>query len=730
MEDGITAVHVPRVRQLESCCCIVEIGKLKILVNLGTEYDMSLGIYMDLEYLKGITHIILCSSDISSLGGLIHLESLGINAPIYGTVPIKILGRIEILERLKVLEKFHGNSSLDMKQDKIFDRIIPLKYTQTVELEDGIVVGPLNSGSSVGGAIWKIRKNEQEWIICDKINHRKEAHLDGLDISNISKPLGVIVNSTQVVKEQSTRRMRDKELVDSVVKCINGNGKVFIPTGYSQLLEIAMTLYNHKETQEMPMALYSFYGNKYFDMVKTILEWTGSSILHKFNQEKENPFNLLNLKFYNECPDSEISESIIFVIDKHGNSGFSPVILPHIAKSSKNLILRVSSSLQYKKKQECSDATEGSDKGEKTRSDTEDKSDESERQPVPTKETSSRYTITLAPIKYTRLSTTEIENEYKKSKKEQEAQEAQEKIDRIVKQKIEDSSEEEEDRKQIFNRFWHELQDEIETNEERITYLDFDINGTGSKLLFPNPAKRKPTDEYGEPVYIQKEKEEEKETEVIMKPEVVQKRAFRISIRKERALKIRAQVKTLFFSSESDIFNLKVVLSGIGSEKIVVYGEDLILRKVLKEYFACTTAAPEVLELCDRKTLEGIRHTLPLKIRNEELSSIKVQKLGNTLIGYFTARVNRAEKVPILEIEEASETKESICVGTVKLSEIRQIFIDAKIKADVVDEKLVVNDMISIYFDKQQLILEGDISKELYEVKKLLSKSIAYLRSE
>ncbi|OAG33723.1 cleavage and polyadenylation specificity factor subunit 2 [Nematocida sp. ERTm5] len=743
MEDGITAVHVPRNTPLESCCTIVEIDNLRILVNFGTEYDLSLDIYSDLEYLKGITHIILCSSDISSLGGLIHLESLGIDVPIYGTVPIKILGRIEILERIKVLEKFHSIGSSEAKQDRVFDKIIPLKYTQTVELSDGIFVGPLNSGSSVGGSVWKIRKNEQEWLICDKVNHRKEAHLDGLDTSNISKPLGIVVNSTHVIKEQNTRRMRDKELVDCIVKCINNKGKVFIPTGYSQLLEIVMTLYNHKDTQELTMALYSFYGSKYFDMVKTILEWTGSSILQKFNQEKENPFNLLNLKFYNECADCEIPEDIIFVIDKHGNSGFSPVILPGIAKNPQNLILKMSDSLQYKERADSIRAEEGGSTEVKNSNDaslsdaiSDDKSISKEASSdcnqVSKKARQYQYShsIVLSPIKYARLSTTEIETEYKKSKKEQDEQEAQKKIDSLVKQKIEDSSEEEEDRKQIFNRFWHELQDEIETMEENITYLDFDIKCAGSELLFPNPAKRKPTDDYGEPVSIQKDKEEEKEVEVIMKPEVIQKKAFRISIRKKQTIEIYAQIKTLLFTSESDIFNLKIVLSGIGSEKIVVYGEDPILRKVLKEYFTCTKTSMQVLELFDRQKLEGIRHTVPLKIRNDALSHIQVQKLGNTLIGYFKAKVQSAEKIPILEIDGMENIGESICVGTAKLSELRQIFIDEKIKADVVDNKLIISDEISIYFDKQKLILEGDISKELYQVKKILSQSIACLHSE
>ncbi|KAI5191310.1 cleavage and polyadenylation specificity factor subunit 2 [Nematocida minor] len=740
MEDGIAVVHVPRVKQLDSCCLIVEIDSLKILVNFGTEHSLSLEIYSNIECIKDVTHILLCSSEITSLGGLLHLQKLGINAPIYGTVPIKILGRIELLERIEVLNKFHLADTSELQPDEAFDRIIPLKYTQTVELSDEITVGPLNSGSSIGGAIWKIRKNEQEWIICDKVNHRKIAHLDGMDISNIYKPSGVIINSTTVNKEQMSRKTRDKTLIDHVLKTVAREGKVFIPTGYLQLLEIVMTLHNYKETRDIPMSLYSFYGKKYFDMVKTILEWTGSSILHKFNQEKENPFNLLSLTFYEECASSQVDGTIIFVIDKYGNSGFSPVILPYIAENPNNLVLKVIDTLQYKE-EECKSerlATNSAEEGVSKDKDAEVEA-EAEESSIKIKDASSEEesakketvcTIQISPIKYSRLSSSEIETEYKKSKKEHDEHEAQKKIDSLVKQKIEDSSEEEEDRSQIFYKFWHELQDEIETKEDQITYMEFDIRCTGSELLFPNPAKRKPTDEYGEPLYIQKEKEVEQEIEVEMEPKEIQKKTFRISVRNEETIKIRARIETLLFSNECDIFNLKVVLSGMDAEKIVVCGENSMYRKILKDYFSYTRASSTVLELSDKQEMAGVRHTVPLKIRNDLLPYIKVQKIGNSLIGYFTGRVEKTEKVASLEIEEELPKKENICIGTVKLSELRQVFIDAKIKADVIDDRLVVNEGIIIYFDGENLVIEGDVSKELYTVKRLLSQSVAYLSTE
>ncbi|KAH9386214.1 cleavage and polyadenylation specificity factor subunit 2 [Nematocida major] len=719
MEDGITVVHVPRKKKLDSCCAVVEIDNLRVLVNFGTEYDLSLDVYEDLEFLKEVTHIIVCSSEISSLGGLIHLKSLGVCAPIYGTVPIKILGRIEMLERVKVLEKFHGVSLGESRKDEVFDRIIPLKYTQTVELSENVTVGPLNSGSSVGGAVWKIRKGEQEWIVCDRVNHRREAHLDGIDVFNISKPSGVFINSTPVLKEQTTRKARDKALVQHVLNTINRNGKVFIPTGYSQLLEIAMTLHNYKETQDIPMALFSFYGRKYFDMVKTILEWTGSAILHTFNQEKENPFNLLNIRFYDECANSSAAERIIFVIDMHGDSGFSPVLLPGIAKDSRNLILNVRGTLQYTKRVSTDPTEKETDASQKESSHSSDEKAED------------ACTMQLCPIKYTRLSNTEVETEYKRSKKRHDEQEAQKKIDSLVKQKIEDSSEEEEDRSQIFCRFWHELQDEIETKEAVMSYLDFDVKCAGGELLFPNPSRRKQTDEYGEPLQMQKEKEEEKEIEVVLEPDVVQKKVYRISVGKPQNIKIRASVQALMFSSESDIFNLKVVLAGMEAEKIVVYGEDPMYRKVLQEYFLYSRASADVMELVNRQAMAGVRHAVPLKMRNDVLSKIKMQKLGSSLIGYISGRIEKSEKTAVLEIKEDEEgdTTEDICIGTARISELRQIFIDAKIKADVIGEKLVVSEGITIQFDGHRLMVEGDVSKELYAVKKLLSESVAYLHA-
>lgn len=810
MESGVTVRHVRRTSELESACVIVEVDGLKILVNFGTENSLSLKIYPDLEEIKGVTHILLCSSEISSLGGLLYLRSLGVSAPIYGTVPVKILGRIELLEQIKVLEMFHGIDTADIQPDEVFDRIVPLKYTQTVELSDDITVSPLNSGSSIGGAVWKIRKNEQEWIVCDRINHRKEAHLDGMDIMNMHRPSGIMINSTAVEREQTTRKERDKALIDRVVRTVSTKGKVFIPTGYSQLLEIVMTLHNYKKTQDIPMCLYSFYGKKYFDMVKTILEWTGSSILHKFNQEKENPFNLVNLQFRDDCTDSHTTGSVVFVIDRHGDSGFSPVVLPAIAADQKNLIIRINSTLQYRregkegkidkrrdekeektgdkmdkaedkndktdkigdtkqektdmkqektgdktdkikkidktednhtkqdshKKQDKMDKTENNSKIDKTVDNPNNHDNHIDTAMTATNDPSatddlSVYLIDLSPIKYTRLSTSEIESEYKKSKKEHDEHETQKKIDSLVKQKIEDSSEEEEDRSQIFNKFWHELQDEIETREENINCTEFDVKCTGSELLFPNPAKRKPTDEYGEPLYMQKEKEKElEEIEIETEPAKIQKKIFRISIKERQTVRIVAQMDSMPFSSACDIFNLKVALSGISAEQILVFGENPIYRRVLKEYFSYTNTSDRVMELVTVQEMAGIRRTVPLRIRNDLLPSIKVHRLGTGLIGYFTGTIDKTEKIGTLEIEEREEREENICLGTTRLSDLRQAFIDAKIKADVIDGKLVVSEGITIYFNGERLIIEGDISKELYTAKRLLYQSVAYLNTK
>ncbi|KAI5180034.1 cleavage and polyadenylation specificity factor subunit 2 [Nematocida sp. AWRm80] len=688
MESELVVTEVERSIRLESGCFIVEIDELKILVNFGIDMDFNINIYKNIESIRGITHILLCSSDIYSIGGLIYLESLGIQAVIIGTVPIKILGRIEVIERIETLKEFYKREDFNKGVEEAFDQIVPLKYMQTYALNDEVTVQPLNSGSSTGGAIWKIRKNDQEWVIFDKCNHRKEAHLDGADISNIQSPVGVIVNSIMVRNQKITRKERDKELLSIIENTLERKGKVFIPVTYTQLLEISMTIYNALGNEKQPsMSLYSFYGKKYIESVKTILEWTGSSVLQSFNQEKENPFNLLKLSFYNECLENKIEGQIVFVIDREGTSGFSPVILPIIAQGPENTIIRVSESIIY---------TENNNN-----------------------------TVLLPEIKYIQLTESEILSTYKRTKEEQDKQETQKKIDDLVKRKIEDSSEEE-DRTQILTKFWHQIQEEIETPEPQNTYKSIDIDLTATEIMFPNPSRRKPSDEYGERIIFHKEKEEELQL-IELQPQEIKKKTHKLTIGTPTKITIQAQIHQVLFTGEYDIFNFRALLTQISPQKLIVHGERPADRKILYNYLLYSRIAPETLELINRQDITTIRKTLPIKIHNDILQTINMHVLGNSAIGYFHGEMKQDNNSVILVPLPLDNHKENICLSTIKLSNLRKLFIESKIKAEIIDQKLVVNKNIFIYQENNNLVIDGEISKEFYSSKRLLSKHIAFI---
>ena len=70
--------------------------------------------------------------------------------------------------------------------DACFDKMIQLKYSQTVHLKDkgrGLTITPLPAGHMLGGTIWKIVKDKDEDIIyAVDYNHKQERHLNGCDI--------------------------------------------------------------------------------------------------------------------------------------------------------------------------------------------------------------------------------------------------------------------------------------------------------------------------------------------------------------------------------------------------------------------------------------------------------------------------------------------------------------------------------------------------------------------
>lgn len=682
MEDGIVLRRIETRSELDPGCTVAEVGGLKILFNFGTDYDLGIGHYKDLALLEGITHVLLCSADISSIGGLLYMQQLGICVPIVGTVPIKILGKIEVLERLQAMKVLEKKNLPEVNTEEAFDRIVPLKYMQVHALSDEVSVTPLNSGHSLGGAIWKIQKKDQEWVITDKVSHRREAHLDGLDVQSIASATGIAVNAVSLMQAKVTRKERDAKLVAVITETVKRGGTVFMPLSFSQLLEVVTTLRSRDETRSIGLALFSFYGKKYFDCAKTILEWAGTAILQRFNREKENPFSVHKLSFHTECFSDSFDAPIVLTVDKTGVSGFSNILLPLIGTSPQNTVVSVTGSLAR--------------------------------------------TFTHPDIKYVRLSDKEMQRKKKEISEEEKKKETEKKIVTLLEQKLEE--EEEQNKEEVLHKFWYEVENTVESDEKNQSYIHYDLMPSLKPLLFPVPEKKNLPDAYGESYPIKKEKAEEAE---VLEEKEKEKEGlkYKLVINGLKETQILAEVHHIHFSGISDAHSLKLVLAGIPARSIVVYGDNPDHREVFAQYLRLSSES-EIVSLEDEARITAKAETHQVKIEAKDLQHIEMVRLGNSLIGYFEGEFCRREgnRAPVLSIPEKKSPQTPLSLGDTRLSALREAFLDARLKAEIIDGSLVVGEHIIIQLLENTLKISGDLSRDFFTVKRILSERIAVIR--
>lgn len=93
----------------------------------------------------------------------------------------------------------------------------------------------------IGGAIWKLTKmGDEEIVYAVDFNHKKERHLNGctfdgrylwfrkLTILGIGRPNLLITDSFNAMYKQTSRKIRDEQLVTKLLGTVRDGGDVMI----------------------------------------------------------------------------------------------------------------------------------------------------------------------------------------------------------------------------------------------------------------------------------------------------------------------------------------------------------------------------------------------------------------------------------------------------------------------------------------------------------------------
>ncbi|KAI7978864.1 Cleavage and polyadenylation specificity factor subunit 2 [Camellia lanceoleosa] len=219
-----------------------------------------------------IDAVLLSHPDTLHLGALPYaMKQLGLSAPVYSTEPVHRLGLLTMYDHYlsrKQVSEFDLFTLDDV--DSAFQNVTRLTYSQNHHLSgkgEGIVIAPHVAGHLLGGTLWKITK-------------------DGED---------VIYAAYNALNNQPSRRQRDQEFLDAILKTLRADGNVLLPVDTAgRVLELILILEQYWAQHHLtyPIFFLTYVASSTIDYVKSFLEFMSDSIAKSFEHTRDNAFLL------------------------------------------------------------------------------------------------------------------------------------------------------------------------------------------------------------------------------------------------------------------------------------------------------------------------------------------------------------------------------------------------------------------------------------------------------
>uniref|UniRef100_A0A672SAD6 Cleavage and polyadenylation specificity factor subunit 2 n=1 Tax=Sinocyclocheilus grahami TaxID=75366 RepID=A0A672SAD6_SINGR len=265
MTSIIKLTALSGVQEESALCYLLQVDEFRFLLDCGWDESFSMDIIDSLKrYVHQVDAVLLSHPDHLHLGALPYaVGKLGLNCTIYATIPVYKMGQMFMYD---LYQSRHNTEDFTLftldDVDSAFDKIQQLKYSQIVNLKGkghGLSITPLPAGHMIGGTIWKIVKDGEEEIIYGvDFNHKREIHLNGCSLENISRPSLLITDSFNASYVQPRRKQRDEQLLTNVMETLRGDGNVLIAVDTAgRVLELAQLLDQIWRTKDAGLGVYS-----------------------------------------------------------------------------------------------------------------------------------------------------------------------------------------------------------------------------------------------------------------------------------------------------------------------------------------------------------------------------------------------------------------------------------------------------------------------------------------
>ncbi|CAD6991302.1 probable cleavage and polyadenylation specificity factor subunit 2 [Ceratitis capitata] len=726
-------------------CYILQIDEVRILLDCGWDEKFDPNLIKELKrHVHTIDAVLLSHPDVYHLGALPYLVGkLGMNCPIYATIPVYKMGQMFMYD----LYMSHYNMydfdlfSLD-DVDAAFDKIIQLKYNQTVSLKGkgyGITVTPLPAGHMIGGTIWKILKiGEEDIVYATDFNHKKERHLNGCELERLQRPSLLITDAYNAQYQQARRRARDEKLMTNILQTVRNNGNVLIAVDTAgRVLELAHMLdqlWKNKESGLMAYSLAMLNNVSYnvIEFAKSQIEWMSDKLMKTFEGARNNPFQFRHMQVcHNLAELSKMSSpKVVLASTPDLESGFTRELFVQWAANPLNSIIITSRTSQGTL---AMDLVENASVGRK---------------------------LELDVRRRVELEGAELD-EYLRTQGE--------KLNRlIVKQDVEEesSSDSDDDIEMSIITGKHD----IVVRPEGRHHSGFFKSSKKHYAMFPFHEEKIKCDEYGEIINLEDyrisdigfeaatdeinkenvKKEEPKESKATNNDvQLLEKPTKCTSQRK--TIEVNAQIQRIDFEGRSDGESMLKILSQLRPRRvIVVHGtQDAtnIVAKHCQQNIGARVFTPQKGETIDATTES---HIYQVRLTEGLVAQLQFQKGKDAEVAWVDARIGvrtqaidtRAQSdVENMEVEisedktltlETLETDEipvhnAVLINELKLSDFKQVLMRNNISSEFSGGVLwCANGTLALRrMDTGKVTMEGCVSEEYYKIRDLLYEQYA-----
>ncbi|XP_058465786.1 probable cleavage and polyadenylation specificity factor subunit 2 [Malaya genurostris] len=335
-------------------CYILQVDEVRFLLDCGWDEKFDPNFIKEVKkYVHTIDAVLLSYPDGLHLGALPYLVGkLGLNCPIYATIPVYKMGQMFMYDLFMSHYNMYDFDLFTLDDvDAAFDRIIQLKYNQSVSLKGkgyGITITPLPAGHLIGGTIWKIVKvGEEDIVYATDFNHKKERHLNGCELEKLQRPSLLIIDAFNARYQQARRRARDEKFMTNILQTLRNNGNVLVTVDTAgRVLELAHMLdqlWKNKESGLMAysLALLNNVSYNVVEFAKSQIEWMSDKLMKSFEGARNNPFQFKHLRLCHTMADlaKVPSPKVVLASSADMESGFSRELFVQWANNVNNSII-------------------------------------------------------------------------------------------------------------------------------------------------------------------------------------------------------------------------------------------------------------------------------------------------------------------------------------------------------------------------------------------------------